>query len=219
MTNAPARDSRPKWNALLERVNELKDIEGLIGLFQWEDETYAPSGGRRARGPQMATIRALHHRKLVDPSLAELLTEANPATAEERVLVARTQRHVDQATKIPERLVKAMAEATAASLPAWEEARSSADFKKFEPHLSGLLPLVRERAAALGTNGIAYNALLDEFEPETTVADIQPLFDALKAGLVPLAERIAAAPPPKDDFLRQPFDDEKAVAVHVAAAS
>jgi carboxypeptidase Taq len=62
-----------------------------------------------------------------------------------------------------------------------------------EKELSEVLRLLAQKADALGsTTGVKYDALLDEYEPEMTVATLRPLFAQLRAGLVPLVERIAA---------------------------
>ena len=193
----------------MTRVQELKDLDGVIGLLEWEDETYAPPGARLARGPQVATLEAIRHRKLVDPELGALLGSVSPRDDEQRVQLARVRRKVEQATKLPESLVKALAEARSAALPAWQTARAEADFAKFAPHLEQLLQLTRQKAAALGApSQLAYDALLDEYEPEMTTAVLRPVFADLRQGLVPIVSTLAEARAPDDSFLRQRFDDQ-----------
>ena len=193
----------------MTRINELKDIEGVVGLMEWEDETYAPSGARLARGPQVATLEAIAHRQLTDPELGRLLDAAQPAEPSDQTLIARVRRRVDRATKVPERLVKAIAEARSAALPAWQTARKDDDFKSFAAHLETLVSLAREKADALGSpTGVAYDALLDEFEPEMTVAVVRPVLEELQKGLVPIVQTLAQAEPPSHDFLDQRFEDD-----------
>ncbi len=209
-TAASDHTQRPGWSALMNRMHEIKDLDGIVGLVEWEDETYAPPGARLARGPQLATLEAIRHRKLLDPELRDLLATVTPLTPEERALVDRLRRQVDRATRVPEDLVKALAEAKSAAVTAWQNARAEAKFERFAPHLERLLPLIRERAAALRVaDQSAYDALLDEYEPEMTTAQLRPVLEALREGLIPLVERLSAAPPPTDDFLRQRFDDQQ----------
>lgn len=190
-------------------MNELKDLDGILGLLEWEDETYAPAGARTARGPQVATLEAVRHRKLTNPALAGLLDTVAGETETQRLMVARLRRHVDRATKVPERLVRALAEARSAALPAWQQARAEARFSDFAPYLGRLLPLVREKADALGDGQQSrYDVLLDEYEPEMSTDALAPVLDALRHALVPLVETLASAPPPTDDVLKQPFDDD-----------
>ena len=204
-----SHDARPTWSKLVGRMHELKDLDGVLGLMEWEDETFAPPGARAARGPQVATIEAIRHQRLVDPALGELLSAAAPQDRDETMIVARLQRRVDQATKLPERLVKAIAEARSAALPAWQNARKNKDFSQFAPDLERLLTLTREKAAALATDPTElYDALLDEYEPEMTTAALRPVLDDLKAELVPMVEKLSSLKPPRADFLDQAFHDE-----------
>ena len=209
VNQALATPSNSAWADLTARMNELKDLDGVLGLMEWEDETYAPGGARLARGPQVATVEAIRHQRLTDPKLSDLLAAAAPSDATQSVMVQRLQRRVDQATKVPERLVKALAQARAESLPAWQAARAAADFAPFAPHLQKLLTLTKEKAAALSDgHESSYDALLDEYEPEMTTATLQPILESLQTGLVPLVQALGAAEPPPAGFLGHRFDDD-----------
>lgn len=54
---------------LLTRMQELRDLQGLIGLATWDMETYLPSKAGPARSHQLSTLQGLHHERLVDPRL------------------------------------------------------------------------------------------------------------------------------------------------------
>ena len=206
---AAGSSGRPDWTALMTHMTELKDLEGILGLVEWEDETYAPPGARTARGPQVATLEAIRHRKLVDPELSDLIDRVEATTPDERVLLERMRREVDRATKVPERLVKAIAEARSRALVGWQQAREAKAFDQFRPNLEELLPLMRERAAALGGDGVSpYDALLDEYEPQMTTAVLRPVLEQLRDRLIPLVEAIRAAPAVSNACLQQPFADE-----------
>ncbi|MEL7370621.1 MAG: carboxypeptidase M32 [Myxococcota bacterium] len=191
-------------------MHEIKDIDGVLGLLEWEEETYAPDGARTARGPQVATIEALRHRKLTDPQLEALLREAEPTNEEDAVLIRRLQRHVDRATKTPERLVKAIAEARSAAMLAWQQARADSNFALFAPHLKTLLPLLREKAEALGEPETPiYDVLLDEYEPEMTTAQLKPVLSDLQQALVPIVQVLSETAPPPHEFATHHYDDNK----------
>ncbi len=73
-------------------------------------------------------------------------------------------------------------------------ARKDADFAKFLPWLEKLIALKREEAAAIGSpTGVAYDALLDDYEPGMTAAEIAAVFAPLREALVPLVAAIQAA--------------------------
>lgn len=198
------------FDALKQRMNELSDLDAILGLLSWDEETYAPPGGRASRGSHTATLEGIKHAKLTDPELADLIAarlEDSECSEQERLMAVRLKRKRDLAVKVPETLVKALAAARSASLDAWAKARSEDDFQSFVPHLEKVVGLTKDRAEAIATGGTSpYDALLDEYEPNATVASLQPVFDQLRSELVPLLQAIMDAPQPDVSFLSQSFE-------------
>ncbi len=191
-------------------MQELSHLDAILGLLSWDEETYAPPGGRASRGEHTATLEGIKHNKLSDPALGELIEahlEDSAISIDERTMVARLKRTRDLAVKVPEPLVKALAAARSKSVDNWAKARSEDDYSRFAPHLQEVLGLTRERAQALGDGRPAYDALLDEFEPNATVAQLRPVFSQLRQELVPLLQEIVEAPNQPDvQFLKQSFE-------------
>lgn len=204
------------WTPLLARIQELEDLDGVLGLMSWDEETYAPRAGRAARGQQTATLEAIRHQRLSDPALGALIERAaehrDTLDPERRAMLRLIERRRGLATRIPESLVKALAEARSVSLEAWQNARASKRFAELAPHLDRMLALSRAKADALGApSGLRYDALLDEYEPALTVGALRPVLDELRAGLVPIVERILGSNVrPDRSFLEgRTFDAER----------
>lgn len=203
-----------RFSELLARSAELKDIDGILSLLQWDEETQAPSGSHAQRGLQTATLEAIKHQKLSDAALGGLLSELLEDRAlgvEERALVERLKRRRDLATKMPESLVKEIAAVRSLSLDSWQKARAKNNFSEFAPHLERTIELQRNKADAIGfsAGGELYDALLDEYEPGMKTARLRPVLEELRRGLVPIVDAILGAPAPQKDFLfGRPFDDE-----------
>src|SRR4051794_2241937 len=101
---------------LLQRMQELKDLGGIIGLATWDQETYMPRKADTARAAQLSTLQGLYHERLVDPHVGEWLTAAKPAGPDEQAMVRVLQHERDRAVKVPSRLVKELAEAQSLGL-------------------------------------------------------------------------------------------------------
>jgi len=196
------------FDALLRRMQELKDLSGLIGLAIWDQQTYLPPKGEDARAHQLAAIQGIFHERLVDPALGELLerAKAGPLEDDQRAMVRVLSRERDRSLKVPESLVRALAEAQARGLSAWRAARQARSFALFAPALQTLLELRRQQADAIGHSGERYDALLDGYEPGMTVSRLTPVLLRLKERLVPLVRTLASARQPEDVLSGRRFD-------------
>lgn len=198
--------------SLLARMQELKDLQGVIGLATWDQETYMPAKAEEARAHQLSTLQGIHHERLVDPRLGEVLAwaAARPdLDADQRAMVRVLTHERDRAVRVPQALVKALAEAQSRGLAAWRQARKEKRFALFQPALERILELRREQADAYGHDGERYDALLEGFEPGMRVSRLTPVLTALRDALIPMVAAIAAAPRKLADPLEgRHFDGE-----------
>jgi carboxypeptidase Taq len=201
------------FEALLPRVYELRDLSGVVQVLTWDQETYLPKKAMAARGAQLTTLQGLYHERLVDPRLGDLLESASAERTlgeDERALLREVKRERDRAVKIPERLVRALADAQTEGLSAWRQAREENRFARMAPALTHLLLLRREEADACAVSPERYDALLDRFEPGMNVARLGPILKRLADRLVPAVQKIAdRGPPQKEPWEERSFDVEK----------
>jgi carboxypeptidase Taq len=198
--------------ALQARIHELKDLGGIIGLLSWDQETYLPPRAGPARAAQLSTLQGLYHQRLVAPEVGEWLERAEAegeALSSDLRAMLRVFRHErDRAVKVPERLVRALAEAQSEGLAGWKEARAARRFAPFQPALERLLALRREQADAIGHGGERYDALLDHYEPGMTTERLLPVLERLRAQLVPLVDALDGAVDEPDPFAGRSFDPQ-----------
>jgi carboxypeptidase Taq len=183
--------------ALLARMQELKDLQGVIGLANWDQETYLPTRAEEARSHQLSTLQGLHHERLVDPRLGEALAWAAASTelsSDERAMVRVLTQERERAVRVPQALVNALAEAQGRALAAWRQARKEKRFAVFQPSLQRLLELRREQADAYGHQGERYDALLEGYEPGMRVSRLDPVLRKLRDALIPMVAAITSAP-------------------------
>lgn len=210
-----AMEPSARMEAFLERVRPVIDLQRAAALLDWDQNTYMPPGGAEARAEQLGTLIALAHERLVSDETLQALealeaeVRGAPNDSLEAALVRVARREVDQMRKLPSSLMASLTRAASLAQNAWVKARAEARFDLFQPHLEQILQLTLEMAEHLGYERDPYDALLDRYEPEMTSADLDRLFDQLKAHLVPLVEAIR----PKvdqvsDAVLRQPFSLE-----------
>jgi len=183
-----------------------------------------PKGGVKHRGEQLALLAGLAHDRATDPRLGELLSEVEASSmisaseSPEAVNVRELRRDFDRETRLPRRLVEEMARVSALSSRAWAEARDNDDFESFAPWLDKTFTLAREKADAIGYEGVRYDALLDDYEPGMTTGELSSLFADLRTQLVPLVESLRDIPSPAHLLDREfPLDLQRAFAEGLAA--
>ncbi len=217
-------DHGSAYTELLRRVREGALLESCANVLGWDERTYMPHQGSAHRAEQMGLLARLTHEMLTAPILGELLAivEGSPLIrdADAAANVREIRRHYDRAVKLPKELVEELARVTTRAQQVWQEARQANDFAAFQPWLEKVVALTRLKAEAIGYKSVPYDALLDEYEPGATTAEITKLFAALRSDLVPLVSAIAASGRrPRRDLLEREYPVEQQKQFGQAAAT
>jgi carboxypeptidase Taq len=195
---------------LKERLARVTDLERISRLLGWDQQTMMPRAGTETRAEHMATLRRFAHELLTDNETGRLLDELRPVEesldpeTDEAALIRVARRDYEKAVRVPTELRAEMARAAAQAQPIWVEARAASDFRKFLPALERNVELRRRYIECFDRHEEPYDILLDDFEPETTSADVEIIFDEIKAELVPLIADLRDQEV-DDSFLRGAF--------------
>ena len=200
--------------ALTTRLLEIQRINSAASLLSWDQETYMPAGGGEARAEQISTLQGIAHQKFVSPEIERLLAAwIDPETGEirdspgeawdepSRSLLREVWRDYSRAKKLPSDFVIKLSRECSLAQQVWVEAKEHHAFSQFLPNLRTVLSLKREEAEYLGYRDSPYNALLDVYEPGSTIAALRPLFAQVKGRLVPLLKKIQQSSVQIDDAM------------------
>ncbi|MFS3135253.1 carboxypeptidase M32 [Gluconacetobacter sacchari] len=177
-------------------------IRNALGILGWDKDVMMPSGAADSRADSIATLSVLCHDMLTDPRVGDLLDRAQaPAGTWEAANLHEMRRAWLHAASVPAELVEASSRAASRCEVAWRTARRDGDFAALLPLLSDVLERTRELAIVKGAAlGLApYDALLDQYDPGTRRADIDPVFAELRRdlpGLIAEAQAHQATLPP-----------------------
>jgi carboxypeptidase Taq len=178
------------YERLAARFSRLNDLNGALAVLHWDSAVMMPSGGAAARADQIATLTMACHDLMTEAGLDDALSEAESEVASldddwHRANIGEMRRLWRHANCLPADLVEALSQASSASEMLWREAREANDFDLLAPKFAATLDLVRQVAAVKSEAlGVApYDALLDQYDPGTTSAEIDPLFEDLGAFL------------------------------------
>ena len=95
----------------------------------------------------------------------------------------------------------------------WRRAKVENDFPAFRPVLDQIVSYNRKFAGYYDPDKAPYDALLDEYERGMDTAALDRFFSTLRERLVPLLQKVAAAPRPDDRFLHAffPVEEQRAL--------
>ena len=228
MTTAPAQapsaPPAPKHYAELRALLRAAAVLGSVqNLLSWDQETMMPPKAAALRADQLAALSELAHEKRTSPRIGELLDacesdKALTADPREAANIREARREYERSRKLPGDLVAELARTSSNALTAWKDARARSDFKTFAPWLQRTFDLHRRKAecyglppAPDGSPVTPDDALMEDFEPGMTAAQVERIFKPLRERLTALISEITAkGAPPDDALLREkvPLDQQ-----------
>jgi len=182
------------YQQLESEFRRLHAFRGAVSLLRWDAAVMMPRGSSDVRGEQLAALEIESHTLLTSPRVSRLLerAEANLQGLDEwqKANLREMRRERDHAIATPQALVSRLAKATARAEVRWVEAKQQSDFALFAPHLEEVIALTRDKSQVLSKalNLQPYDALIDEFSPGLTAAEIDKIFTALKRRLPSLIQ-------------------------------
>jgi len=199
-SSANASSSGP-YAELCSLLYQSATVSAVSQLLGWDQETYMPPAAAANRAEQQATMAALVHERKTSPRVGELLAACESDSAltksgtESAANLREIRRDYDLATKLPADLVADLARTGSQAQEAWKHAREKSDFAAFAPWLEKMMALTRRKAECYGTpkGGELYDALLNEYEPGMTAAEIEKIFTPLRARLTELLQKVQAS--------------------------
>ncbi|MBA3958417.1 MAG: carboxypeptidase M32 [Parachlamydiaceae bacterium] len=212
--------SQQHYEQVQKLSRDTRILQGIFSLLDWDQETYMPADAAGIRAEQRKLIAGLSHKglvgrpftnalsKLIDLKTGRILSKklSEPQQASLRMW----RRDYTHAKALPKSFVEEEAELSSQSMNAWHHAKQDDAFQQFAPFLEKQIALARKKAEYLGYKDHPYNALLDQYEPGATCAEINALFTPLRAHITKLVKTVQAKPPVDDNFLfgKFPYDSQ-----------
>ncbi|MBX3365191.1 MAG: carboxypeptidase M32 [Phycisphaeraceae bacterium] len=174
------------YQKLAAYARETAILASAGSLLDWDQQTYMPSGAAESRAEQIGMIAMLVHTRRTCAAMRDRIEEAEASGLDPQSAHAASVREFridfDRAVRLPSELVGELARVTSQAQQAWKRARAADAFASFAPWLERVIGLCRTKAACYGTpvGGEPYDALLNEYEPAATAAQIEAVFTPLR---------------------------------------
>lgn len=205
-------------NKNFEKLKDYMDkgiaLSAAMGLFEWDNETLAPSAAIENTSKIMGILAKENHEALINDEVRELfagLENAEDLTETEKLIVKKMQKEFKKLSAVTAKEYKDYNELTAKSANAWATAKENNDFSGFAPYLEKIIAFNKKTAKnRVEDRTSPYDVLLEDFEEGFTTEVLDKFFGELKEGILPLADKIKEKEDTvRADFLRKSYDIEK----------
>ncbi len=184
----------PAYDELAATCRRLHHLEHLQSLAGWDQAANMPPKGNDARAAAMAEMSALLHRMRTEPAFGRRIDEAEqePLSDLQRANLREIRRGWVADTALPESLVQRRALATARCEHAWRTQRPANDWAGFVDNFRAVLAIGREQAGLLAekTGVSRYEALMDQYEPGLSCAQVDRVFGEVRQWLPGLIQQV-----------------------------
>lgn len=201
---------------LCRHAREAALLESVGYLLEWDERTLMPHAGGEYRAEQATLLAALAHQRQTDSRIGAWLAELadSPLAADPHsdtgATIRELRRKYEKKTKLPQSLVEELTRTAVLGQQAWDEARARNDFARFLPLLKKTIELKQQQAECLGYEQCRYDALLDDYEPAETTANVAGVLAGLREELVPLVAEIAASGrAPRRELLARHYSESR----------
>ncbi len=204
---------KTKYEEYVKVMRKAADISGAISLLSWDKEVNMPKNGAAFRSQQVATLAGMRHEMLLDArhgiNLKMLYSDRNLLDSKERKNIEISHKHHERRSKLSTDFVMRQSKAVSNAYHSWIEAKKNKDYSLYKDALTEVVNIRKEECELVGYEDHPYEALLDQYEPGAKVAQLDTLFNDVKAQLVDFCKQIAAQKQVNADVLAQAYDKDK----------
>ena len=181
----------PLVEQILESYKPIWALDHASSLLGWDVETYMPVQGSESRGFAQAQLALMKQERMMklDGVMEKATNEGGLSDYEKGILRVIT-RDLNYFKKVPPKLIEDLHRTSTEATVVWREARKKSDYGMFKGYLEKIIELKKQEADKLGYVGHPYNALLDLYEEELTINDVDRIFSAFVPGLKKVLSKI-----------------------------
>jgi carboxypeptidase Taq len=199
-------------STLKEIDKEIVQLSHIVGVLVWDQERIPPKA-QKGRAEQIGLlekkIHSLSSNEKIE-SVLDLLDENDSNLDDaQRALIRIRARHFEKSRKLSSEFVQKFSTLTSEAQQKWVQARSDNDFATFEPYLTQIVDMVKEKADSFGYENERYDALLDNYEEKTTTKEVELLFKDFEQELKKIIKSTASNKKVDDTFLYLSYPKDK----------
>ncbi len=203
-----------KEKAFYQLLGKIAHYTEALHLLYWDSRTQAPKKSADFRAETIGQLSSDIFNMKTSDEMRDLLDALNKEkeklSKDTQKALELSQKEYDENSKIPKEEFKEYSILQSKAEHVWVEAREKSDFSLFAPYLKQLIDFNKRFIQYWGVKKTPYDVLLNNYEPDMTVEQLDQKFGALRDAIVPLVKKIEASPnKPDTSFLSKSFPIDK----------
>ena len=203
------------FEKLQNQLEKAMALQTAMVLFEWDNETAAPKEAAERTAAVIGSLSSQYLDIMTGEKLKTALEECSGQMSEmtevEQAIVRETKEEVEKLERIPADEYRSFAELTARATGIWADAREKNDFSLFAPVLKEIVDYQKRFASYQAKEGQKlYDVMLDNYEKDFGMKELDEFFRVVKEGIVPLLKESAKRSEQLDDsFLSAGYTEEQ----------
>ena len=203
------------FEKLQNQLEKAMALQTAMVLFEWDNETAAPKEAAERTAVVIGSLSSQYLDIMTGEKLKTALEECSGQMSEmtevEQAIVRETKEEVEKLERIPADEYRSFAELTARATGIWADAREKKDFSLFAPVLKEIVDYQKRFASYQAKEGQKlYDVMLDNYEKDFGMKELDEFFRVVKEGIVPLLKESAKRSEQIDDsFLSAGYTEEQ----------
>ena len=203
------------FEKLQNQLEKAMALKTAMVLFEWDNETAAPKEAAERTAAVIGSLSSQYLDIMTGEKLKTALKECSGQMSEmtevEQAIVRETEEEVEKLERIPADEYRSFAELTARATGIWADAREKKDFSLFAPVLKEIVDYQKRFASYQAKGGQKlYDVMLDNYEKDFGMKELDEFFRVVKEGIVPLLKESAKRSEQIDDsFLSAGYTEEQ----------
>jgi len=203
------------FEKLQNQLEKAMALQTAMVLFEWDNETAAPKEAAERTAAVIGSLSSQYLDIMTGEKLKTALEECSGQMSEmtevEQAIVRETKEEVEKLERIPADEYRSFAELTARATGIWADAREKKDFSLFAPVLKEIVDYQMRFASYQAKEGQKlYDVMLDNYEKDFGMKELDEFFRVVKEGIVPLLKESAKRSEQIDDsFLSAGYTEEQ----------
>lgn len=198
VTHHKIKDIRTKmtntYSILEKHISQINKISSASSLLHWDLTQNTPDGAKQNMSEDIGNLAALSHELFTSQKTADLISSAEAENLNdwEKINLQLIKKKYKTNTALSSEFVEKFSTLASKSQNIWQKAKATSNWEAFAPYLTEIVDCVREMAQIKSEKLEIepYEALLDEYDPERKLEEIESVFDKLKSQLPNLIQEI-----------------------------